>query len=150
MLTRESLDDIAEMSKALKSGENPRDAKVKLAKAVVTMYHSAEAANVAEEYFVNTFAKKQVPDEMPELEPKDYKLIPTLVEAGIVSSTSEARRLISEGGIKVNGEKVTPLVIGTKPNGKVRFYDLEKGDLVEKIKPGDVVQKGKRFFVKII
>lgn len=130
MLTREPIDEIAEISKAIKAGENPRDAKVKLAKAIVAMYHSAEAADAAEKYFVNTFAKKQVPDEMPELSPSKADIVTVLMEADFTKSTSEARRAVQDGGVKVNGEKVETIEA--------------------EVKAGDVVQKGKRFFVRIV
>ncbi len=129
MLTRVPLDEVAEISKSLKAGGNPRDIKIKLANEVVRMYHGEKEAIDAEQYFINTFAKKQVPDDMPELTPSAADIVTVLMEAGFTKSTSEARRAIGDGGVKINGEKAD--------------------SIQDVVKAGDVVQKGKRFFVKI-
>jgi tyrosyl-tRNA synthetase len=65
-LTRVSLDKIKEYEDQLKSGVNPRDIKIQLAKVIVEMYHSKEDADKAEQYFINTFTKKEIPDDIEE------------------------------------------------------------------------------------
>lgn len=130
LMTRVPMEDVAAYEQKLKDGANPRDLKMALGKALVTMYHSAEAAELAQEHFVNTFAKKQVPSEIPELKPSAYDIVTILKEAQFANSSSNARRAIEGKGVSVNGEKIDS-------------YDIQ-------VKPGDLIQKGKRFFVKII
>lgn len=86
----------------------PRDAKVRLAKEIVTMYHSAKEADKAEEEFTKVFTEKGTPDDMPEAEAaKGDDLIKFLVKTKTVLSTSEARRLVEQGGIKLNDKAIT-------------------------------------------
>ena len=127
--TYKTMEEIDEMKKQLESGTNPRDLKVALAKEIVKTYHSEEEAEKAEEYFINTFKNKEIPDEIPELKPTTNNIVDVLVESKICKSKSEARQMIEQGGVKVNDEKVESI-------------ELE-------VQSGDVVQKGKRFFVKI-
>ncbi|PLX28787.1 tyrosine--tRNA ligase, partial [Candidatus Parcubacteria bacterium] len=127
--TYKTMDEISEMKKQLEGGANPRDLKVALAKEIVKTYHGEDEAGKAEEYFINTFKNKETPDEIAELSPSKSDIITVLIEAEFVKSTSEARRAIEQGGVKVNDEKIEGI-------------DTQ-------VKSGDVVQKGKRFFVKI-
>ncbi|MDP2684538.1 MAG: tyrosine--tRNA ligase [bacterium] len=120
---------IRKIEKDLEGGSNPRDTKVQLAKEIVKLYYNEDDAQKAEDNFVNTFSKKQTPDKIKELSPKAFDIISVLVEAGFVKSTSDARRDIAGGGVKINDEKVTGIDV--------------------QVKSGDIVQKGKRFFVKI-
>lgn len=129
LLTRVSLDKIKEYEDQLKSGVNPRDIKIQLAKAIVEMYHSKEDADKAEQYFVNTFTKKEIPDDIEEFIPSDYSLINILIESKLIESKGEARRVIEQKGIKINGEIVENL-------------DMQ-------VDKGSVVQKGKINFIKI-
>jgi tyrosyl-tRNA synthetase len=86
---------------------HPRDAKVRLAKLMVTRFHSAEAADHAEQEFMRTTHGGQ-PDEMPEINVarRPQKLAPLLARAGFVASNSEAIRKLKEGAVKINGEKI--------------------------------------------
>ncbi len=86
----------------------PRDAKVALAKHVITWLHSAEAADAAEAEFIKQFVKHEAPDEMPEftIGPGPHKLAPLIVQAGLASSNSEAIRKIKEGAVSLDGAKV--------------------------------------------
>ena len=90
---------------------NPRDAKVRLAKEIVAIYHDAQAADLAEEYFVRTFSKREEPTDAPDAklpEGEDEILIATLIaKLGLTASAGEARRLIEGGGVSVGGEKIT-------------------------------------------
>jgi tyrosyl-tRNA synthetase len=88
---------------------NPRDAKVALARHVITWLHDKSAAAAAEDAFVRQFSKKEVPDEMPEFSvgPGPHKLAPLLVRAGLAASNSEAIRKMKEGAVQIDGAKVT-------------------------------------------
>jgi tyrosyl-tRNA synthetase len=99
-------------------GKNPRDAKVRLAKEIVALYHSVEAADEAEAYFVNTFSKRQQPVEAEEVAiPLDLvgddgklalaQLIATL---GLAKSNGAAKDLIKAGAVGLDGEKVSEAV----------------------------------------
>lgn len=93
-----------------KDGANPRDIKFELGMEIVERFHDKAAAENAQQDFVQRFQKNQLPDEIPE-----HKLKPSgepwlvgaaLKDAGLVSSTSEAIRMIKQGAVKVNGEKI--------------------------------------------
>ncbi len=103
------MSDVKAAEKSLKSGkENPKDLKMRLAREIVTMYHSADAAKKAEEAFENVFKNKGVPEDVPEYKAKKGEsLLDALVNSKTVSSKSEARRLIEQGGVHLNDEKVT-------------------------------------------
>jgi tyrosyl-tRNA synthetase len=118
------VDDVKELIQ-----NDPKEAKMQLAREIVTMYHGADDAVKAEEYWVSTFSKKEIPDEIPTLCPTSFNLIDVLVESKATSSKSEARRVIDEKGVKVNGEVVT--------------------DIHYTLKQDDILQKGKMFFLKI-
>jgi len=133
-----SLDEIEVIKKELEAGANPRDIKMRLAKEIVTMYHNGEAANKAEEYFVTAFQKKEIPDNIEELEQESgRKFVDVLIEKGIVVSKSEYRRLIDEGAVTLNGEKVTDpnttISIGVLKVGKRRFLKIKAK--IKKITP---------------
>ncbi len=151
LMTRVPMELVQQYAQDMKEGANPKEYKMKLGFELVRFYHSEEAAHLANAYFIDTFANKQIPTEMPLIRPQNYKLIPTLVESGLAKSTSDALRLISGGGIKVNGKKVFPFVPVSEFNedGSVPGYDLKPGDTVQNLEPGDIIQKGKRFFVRI-
>jgi tyrosyl-tRNA synthetase len=89
---------------------NPRDAKVKLAKYIITWLHDAAAADQAEKDFFTATRDGGVPDVIPELsvEKGNHKLAPLMVKAGFVASNSEAIRKIKENSVKLAGEKVAP------------------------------------------
>ncbi len=110
LLTDLSVQGIEDLKAACESGaENPRNIKVKLAKYIIRDFHSAEAADAAEEEFNRVFVQKEIPDEIEEkaMASGTYKLADLLVESGLVASKGEARRLIEQGGVKVNGEKAS-------------------------------------------
>jgi tyrosyl-tRNA synthetase len=91
------------------TAENPRDAKVALAKTIIADFHSSGAADAAAEEFDRRFVKKEIPDEIEEkkLDAGSYKLAELLVSTGLAPSKGEARRLIEQGGVRVNGEKAS-------------------------------------------
>jgi len=107
----------------------PRDAKAALAGQLVKRLHGEEAARRAEEDFDLKFRRHEIPGEIEERavsNPKD--LVAVLVESGLRESRGDARRLIEQGGVRINGEKAAPDAV---------------------LKDGDVLQAGKRSFVRI-
>lgn len=107
----ELLTDIAptEIEAMKSSGANPRDLKVNLAKLIIKDFHSEEDAKKAEEDFVARFVKKEIPDEIEETQIASgtYNLAELLVNTNLASSKKEAKRLIEQGGVKLNSEKVS-------------------------------------------
>ncbi len=129
LTTRIDINEIKKYEKDIKKGTNPRDIKMKLAHELVRMYHSQEKADKAQKYFINTFSEKKIPSKINEFKPKLYNIVSILTESNLSLSKSEARRIIKQGGIKVNGEKII--------NEK------------HVVSPGSVLQKGKIKFLKI-
>ena len=119
---------------------NPRDAKARLAREIVTIYHDEKAAKTAEEEFLNVFKKGGLPEDMPEVTVKKGAiLIDVLVEQKLVASKSEARRLVEQGGIKVNDKAVTSIET-----------TVEEGMTAGASAKEVIVKVGKRKFLKII
>jgi tyrosyl-tRNA synthetase len=120
---------------AMKNGdENPRNLKVNLAKLIIKDFHSNEVANAAEADFVARFVKKEIPDEIEEtqISAGNYNLADLLVQTNLAPSKKEAKRLIEQGGVKLNGEKVSNV------NAEIELKDEI------------LLQVGKRKFLKII
>ena len=127
--------ELVEIRRALEDPEvNPMDLKRRLARRLVAMYHGEEAARKAEEAFDKVFRKREVPDEVPEyvLNQDRIWIVRLLTSSGLVSSNSEARRLIAQGGVYIDGQRVTD------PNLEVEFEG------------GEVVKVGKRKFLKVV
>lgn len=92
--------EIEQIENTIKGGGNPRDAKMLLGKKIVAMYHGEKAADEAEQHFINTFQKKEIPDDIEEIAvEKGEKLADLLVRAKVVESKSEFRRLVEQGGV---------------------------------------------------
>ncbi|URL02679.1 tyrosine--tRNA ligase [Avibacterium sp. 20-126] len=107
LLSFRPLSEIAQFKQDVANGRNPRDIKVLLAKEITARFHSEADANAAEQAFINRFQKGAIPDEMPEFTFEgEIGLANLLKEAGLVSSTSEAMRMVQQGGVKIDGEKV--------------------------------------------
>ncbi len=104
LLTTNPLDEVRSLI-----ASKPRDAKVGLAKQIISWLHSPEAADRAEAEFIQQFVKGGVPDEMPEFQvgPGPHKIAPLLVLAKLATSNGEGVRKVKEGAVSVNGEKVT-------------------------------------------
>jgi tyrosyl-tRNA synthetase len=122
-------------SKCATGEENPRNAKVALAKLIIKDFHSADAATAAEEEFNRRFVKKEVPDEIDEkiIAAGNYKLADLVADTGLAASKGEARRLIEQGGVRINGEKAS------NPSTEI----LVSREAV-------LLQVGKRKFLKIV
>ncbi|MEP6925968.1 MAG: tyrosine--tRNA ligase [Pyrinomonadaceae bacterium] len=106
LLTDTSIGEI----EAMKTGsENPRGLKVNLAKLVIADFHSHSAAREAEDEFNRRFVQKEIPDEIEEttVAAEVWKLPRLLVETNLAASMAEAKRLIEQGGVKVEGEKIS-------------------------------------------
>ena len=107
LLSFRPLVEIAQLKAEVEAGKNPRDVKILLAKEIIARFHNEDAANAAEQEFINRFQKGAMPDEMPEFTFEDEIGLATLLkEAGLVPSTSEAIRSAQQGGVKIDGEKV--------------------------------------------
>ena len=100
--------EIAEMARALESHSvNPRDLKMRLGREIVAQFHGADAARQAEAEFVKVFQQRELPSEMPTFTLANaMPIIDLLVTAGLASSRSEARRLVQQGGIKLNDRTI--------------------------------------------
>ncbi|MDB2999169.1 tyrosine--tRNA ligase [Clostridioides difficile] len=127
-------DEVNKIESQLKEGSvNPRDIKMNLAREIVTLYHGEESAIEAEERFKSVFQKGQIPEDIQtiQVEEDGFDLIEVLVSNEIVKSKSEVRRLASQGGVKVNGEKVEDLSTIVKESelvvqiGKKKFVKIE-------------------------
>ncbi|HIF5315814.1 TPA: tyrosine--tRNA ligase, partial [Clostridioides difficile] len=127
-------DEVNKIESQLKEGSvNPRDIKMNLAREIVTLYHGEESAKEAEERFKSVFQKGQIPEDIQTIQVKEdgFDLIEVLVSNEIVKSKSEVRRLASQGGVKVNGEKVEDLSTIVKESelvvqiGKKKFVKIE-------------------------
>ena len=107
LLSFESLETIDSWKKEVEDGENPRNIKFRLAKEIISRFHSNEQAEKAQQNFIDRFAKKQTPNEMDEFNfPKGTKIANLLKDSNLVSSTSEALRMIKQEAVKIDGEKV--------------------------------------------
>jgi tyrosyl-tRNA synthetase len=132
LVTRVPMSQINQMSAEMKKGTlNPRDAKMMLAREIITTYHSASEALEAEERFKLVFSRKDIPDDIPEIITSEAEVwLPRfLTDHGMVESTSDARRMIKQGAVKLNGEKL--------------------GEEQIQLADGQVIQVGKRKFAKI-
>ncbi len=123
LLSFRPLTEIAQLKADVAAGRNPRDVKILLAKEIIARFHDENAANVAEQEFINRFQKGAMPDEMPEFTFNDWQnwsLANLLKEANLVASTSDAHRMLKQGAVKIDGEKVSaeatkaPLSAGTQ------------------------------------
>ncbi|MDZ7623767.1 MAG: S4 domain-containing protein [Ignavibacteriaceae bacterium] len=115
---------------------NPRDIKRRLARTLVRMYHNEEAAIQAEEEFDRIFIKKEVPDEVEEFKIDDnnseFNILDLILKVNFAPSKGEARGLVTQGGVSIDGNKITDLNFNTK------LYD------------GMILKVGKRKFIKFI
>jgi tyrosyl-tRNA synthetase len=130
LTTRVPMEEIEKYEKEIASGNNPMEYKKKLAFEITKFYHSEKEALSAQEYFIKTFSKKETPKNIKEIYPTKYDIITCLVESGLSESRSKARQAIEQNGVKIN--------------------EIAISDSNAILKKGDIVQKGKRFFAKII
>lgn len=144
LLSFRSISEIAKFKTDVSEGKNPRDIKVLLALEIVERFHGKSAADKALQDFELRFKQGALPENIAEFEIKfaDYEnqtplLTQVLKNIALVNSTSEARKLIDGGGIKINGEKVSD---------KNFAFMKENTNVKEEI----IVQVGKRKFAKLV
>ncbi|MCC2617443.1 tyrosine--tRNA ligase [Aestuariibacter halophilus] len=110
LLSFRPVEEIAALKQQVAEGANPRDVKIDLAKEIIARFHSDEAADGALQDFIQRFQKNAIPDDMPEvslpLPAEGLPIANLLKDAGLVASTSEAMRMIKQGAVKIDGEKV--------------------------------------------
>ncbi len=135
MITEVPFEEIDKIRENIKNGTlHPMEAKKQLGTEVVKIYHGEEAGNQAREWFENVFSKKNLNVDLPEieLEYKETGVIDLLVkETSLVNTTSEARRLIEQGGFKINDESIKDL------------------KAIVKIESGMIIRAGKKKIVKV-
>lgn len=124
LLTGEDLDAVKAM--------HPKEAKIRLAQTIITQYHSSREAEIARLEFERVFSQKETPEDVT-----DYKIIPAkntiveiLLDSGLVASKNEARRLIQQGGVSLDGEKIE-----------------SESAIIDK---GGILKVGKRRFIKLL
>lgn len=136
LLSFRSMDEIAQWKKAVGEGKNPRDVKVALAKEIVERFHNKKAADDAEETFVARFKRGDIPDDIAEVELAaeggGLAIAHLLKQANLVSSTSDAYRMIQQGAVRIDGGRV------------------EDRDLIISIGEAHIFQIGKRRFARVI
>ncbi len=133
LVTDTPMDEIKEFEKAIQKGANPRDIKHELALRLVKKYHDNEAAEQAKEHVQKVFVKKDIPDDMPRdtVSGEEIFITKLMVESGLCQSGGEAKRLIAQGGVYLNGDRILSHVVPLK------------------ISNGDVLKVGKRKFLKL-
>ena len=135
LLSFRPMSEINQFQHDVREGTNPRDIKFLLAEEIITRFHDGKAAEAARRDFVNRFSKGAMPDDIAEitvaLEHATIGIAALLKQAGLTASTSESFRMIQQGAVKVDGEKVSD-----------RGLELERGSVF-------VAQVGKRKFARI-
>ena len=135
LLSFRPMTEVEQFQRDIEDGANPRDIKFLLAEEIIARFHDAKSAASARQDFINRFAKGALPDDMPEttltLEQEMIGIAALLKQAGLTTSTSESFRMIQQGAVKLDGEKVSD-----------RGLELAKGVVV-------VAQVGKRKFARI-
>ncbi|MDG1467892.1 MAG: tyrosine--tRNA ligase [Glaciecola sp.] len=110
LLSFRPIEEIAQLKITVAEGANPRDTKIELAKEIIARFHDDAAAVSAHQDFIQRFQKNAIPDDMPELtvalSTEGMGIASLLKEANLVASTSEAMRMIKQGAVKIDGEKV--------------------------------------------
>ena len=131
--------ELEDLSRGLEDHSlNPMDLKKKLAMELVTQFHTREAANKAADFFVSTIQRRELPDDMPTFDLPDQatlssmKLSGLLVASGLAASNGDARRLISQGAVQIDGERVA-----------------EDGAAAD-VKAGSVLRSGRRRYVRLV
>jgi tyrosyl-tRNA synthetase len=129
LLSFRPMSEILAWRDGIARGGNPRDIKIRLAEELVGRFHSPEAAQKAHEAFIARFQKGQIPDEMPELSLETpcggYPIANLLKDAGLVKSTSEAIRMIKQGAVRIDGERLSDSSRVLDP-GVAKVYQVGK------------------------
>ena len=129
LLSFRPMNEIESWRQGVEQGDNPRDVKIRLAEELVERFHSREMAVKAHEAFVARFQKGQMPDEMPEFNLTvpvgGYPIANLLKDVALVKSTSEAMRMIKQGAVRINGERVSDPSLVLDP-GTPKVYQVGK------------------------
>jgi tyrosyl-tRNA synthetase len=131
LLSFESAQTIGKWRDEIKTGRNPKDIKVRFAKEIVARFHSQREAEQAEADFEARFRHGELPADMPEKTVGETHILKVLKEAGLVPSANEAARMIEQGGVRINGDKVSD-----------RNLHLARGEAL-------VIQVGKRKVARV-
>lgn len=136
LATDEHPDRIAEIRKELENGANPRDVKYTLAAIITALYHTPEETKRAKQFYDDAFSRKAIPADVPALAlPQDVRslsaLVPVLIQNGFLPSRKEFTRLLAQGGVQLNGRKLSP------------------EDAQTALENGDVLRIGKKKFVRL-
>lgn len=111
LLSFRPLAEIADFKNEIAAGKNPRDVKFLLAEEIIARFHDAAAATAAREAFIAQFARNKIPDDIPECTlvagAEGIAIANVLKTAGLCSSTSDAMRMVQQGAVKMDGEKIT-------------------------------------------
>lgn len=131
LVTRWSVDKIERFEQGIDLGEiHPRDAKMELAEEITAAFFDEEKAQHARQEFINMFQKGGLPEYIPDFKPRgEPLLLEILVDSGLATSKSQARRLIEQNGVKIDGKAV--------------------GDPYVQVNPDAIIQVGKRHFIRI-
>jgi tyrosyl-tRNA synthetase len=130
LLSFRPMAEIESWRRSVAQGENPRDVKFRLAEELVARFHTLDAAQRAKQSFIARFQKGAMPDEVPEVAvpaPAEGRLAIArlLKEAGLVKSTSEALRMIEQGAVRIDGERVEDKGSAVQP-GSTHVYQVGK------------------------
>ena len=132
LLTDVSNEKLTEIDSQLKSGVNPRDLKMELAFTITKMYNGEDVAQKAQSNFINVVQNKGIPEDVPVVKISENKnIIDFIVENKLSPSRSEAKRLIAQGAVKINDEKISDL-----------SFEIKVGEDI-------ILQAGKRKFLKV-
>ncbi len=133
LCTRLAPAELNEVLTQLANNADPMALKMRLARTIVSQYHSVEAAEAAEARFIQVHRERAIPDDIPEFEitERPIWICEAMRRAGMVKSTSEARRAIEQGGVKLENEVITDVKMNLEDAGSY------------------LIQKGKRHFVRI-
>lgn len=135
LATDEHPNEIEKIKEALDSGANPRDIKYRLAEIITSLYHASDDVERAIEYYNTAFCKKSIPDNIPEISVEQETIndiIVQLINMDYIKSKSDFIRLVSQGGVQLNGSKLS----------------LHETDRV--INHNDVIKIGKKRFIKFV
>jgi len=138
LCTAVSAEELKQIASSLEQGENPRNLKARLAWEITKINHGSDEADAAQNKFINTFQKKEAPEEIETWQAKNdrYNIVDLLVEVGLAESKNEGRRLIEQGAIKIQ-EGGNHIVI-------------KDPKLELSLKMDTVISRGKRQFIRII
>jgi tyrosyl-tRNA synthetase len=134
LVTRYTPSQVKTVQEALTTGaRHPRDVKMELAREIVSVFHGDAAAAGAEEQFKRVFQERELPAEMPEFAlAQPVNVVTLIVQAGLAASKGEARRLVEQRGVKLDGQTVTSI------------------ETVIQVSAPQVLQVGKRKFVRLV